>query len=112
MGGGGEDAAMSGSAATEARAALSDKCRLTCESGYGSELTRRGGGDHEQRLKRVWGSTNRPQAAQAARPLPRRMKRVYKGERKGGMRVLPKASYRLGSDRSPHFKLAHKKLLR
>ena len=38
------------------RAALSDKCRSTCGSGYGSELTRRGGGDHGQRLKRVWGA--------------------------------------------------------
>merc|ERR1712194_330749 len=40
----------------EGRAALSDKCRSTCGSGYGSELTRRGGGDHGQRLKRVWGA--------------------------------------------------------
>ena len=38
------------------RAALSDKCRSTCGSGYGSELTRRGGGDHGQRQKRVWGA--------------------------------------------------------
>ena len=36
-----------------------------------------------------------------------------KGERRGWMCVLPKASDRLGSDRScPHFKLAHRKLLR
>ena len=47
------------------------------ECGYGSELTRRGGGDHEQRPKRVWGAKaltkqHRPQAAQAAPPLPRR----------------------------------------
>ena len=38
------------------RVALSDKCRSTCGSGYGSELTRRGGGDHGQRQKRVWGA--------------------------------------------------------
>ena len=39
---------------------------------------------------------------------------IFKGERKGGMCELPKASDRLGSDRSPHFKLAHtrRKLLR
>merc|ERR1711935_807304 len=52
---GGEDTAMCGSATTN-RAALSDKCRSRCGGGYGSELTRRGGGDHGQRQKRVWGA--------------------------------------------------------
>ena len=62
------------------RVALSDKCRSTCGNmGMGSELTRRGGGDHEQRPKRVWGAKaltkqHRPQAAQAASPLPRRVR--------------------------------------
>merc|ERR1711935_1247303 len=35
-----------------------------CGSGYGSELTRRGGGDHGQRQKRVWEAPIAPQAAQ------------------------------------------------
>merc|ERR1712194_429413 len=95
------------------RVALSDKCRSTCGRGYGSELTRRGGGDHGHRQKRVWGSTNRPPSctsgSTAAAPYEAS---IFKGERKGGMCELPKASDRLGSDRSPHFKLAHRKLLR
>eukprot|EP00964_Phaeocystis_antarctica_P018606 scaffold10266_cov58-Phaeocystis_antarctica.AAC.1 len=54
------------------RAALSDKCRSTCGSGYGSELTRRGGGDHGTWAKTKEGlgseSTNEaPIAPQAAR---------------------------------------------
>ena len=57
------------------RAALSDKCRSTCGSGYGSELTRRGGGDHGQRQKRVWGAKaltkHQSPPSCTARPLPR-----------------------------------------
>merc|ERR1712106_925941 len=77
--------------------------RSTCGCGYGSELTRdpratrRGGGDHEQIQKRVWGaqhqrSTIRPQAAQAASPLlPRRhvrYDRICKGGREGEMSLI------------------------
>ena len=77
--------------------------RSTCGCGYGSELTRdpratrRGGGDHEQIQKRVWGaqhqrSTIRPQAAQAASPLlPRRhvrYDRICKGGREGDMSLI------------------------
>eukprot|EP00964_Phaeocystis_antarctica_P092412 scaffold59449_cov42-Phaeocystis_antarctica.AAC.1 len=59
------------------RAALSDKCRSSCGSGHRSELMGRGGGDHEQRQKRLGErSTNRSQAAHAASPLPRRRARM------------------------------------
>merc|ERR1712106_437815 len=74
--------------------------RSTCGCGCGSALTRatrRGGGDHEQIQKRVWGaqhqrSTIRPQAAQAASPLlPRRhvrYDRICKGGREGEMSLI------------------------
>ena len=61
------------------------------KEGLGSEVLRK----HQSPPSCTSGST-------AAAP---RMKRVYIGERKGGMCELPRASYRLGSDRSPHFKL-------
>merc|ERR1711935_105788 len=57
--GGGEDTAMCGSAAQPKQGCAVRQVPVDMwEWRYGSELTRRGGGDHGQRLKRVWGANH------------------------------------------------------
>ena len=64
----------------------------------GSELTRRGGGDHEQRQKRVWGAKHfeAPIAPKLHKRLDRRRtvrsEYIEGKERGGGVFTLPKAS--------------------
>merc|ERR1712106_1250877 len=78
----------------------------------------------EARRRRSWAKTKEglgskalrkhqspPSCTSGSTAAAPRMKRVYRGK-EGGMCELPKASDRLGSDRSPHFNLAHRKLLR